>query len=450
MRSKKLLVLLLTAAITLSLFACVSGAVNEISEKQGLQTETGDPPSDGALLSPGLKNIASRCRLKVSGGAGMTVDFEKEDFLRALNLNDIDSITVTSLPDPSQGELTFMGESVKAGLVIDSDKISSLEFAPCGTHVTKSFFTFCADNSSYDICGEIYVLDGKNSSPTVRELSVGGYVSAFTDVSYKGHLSGYDPDGDSIEYMIVKYPQNGILILDQAHGQYEYHPDPDFTGKDTFKYVIFDEYGAYSSAETVVVNVDSVKNDEKFSDMEDRDSHAEAIYLSRSGILGGREIGGRHMFLPDEKITRGELISVLMSCCEVELKSSTVRTVFADDSDIPKSIKAAVAAAYELGYVDPIVENGRLYFKPDEYVTVAECASILNRILSIDTELSLPVSSIIESCPEDALLAVSSLCSVSILPHEGGIIDASEPLTREYAAKIVYNVKTFLNLYRSY
>ena len=450
MNLKKLSAIILTVAVILSLITCIASANNSGADTTGPEPEIGGAPDEAPILTPGLKNIASRCKLKISGGAGMTVGFDEKDFLRALNLNSIDSIRITSLPDPADGELLFMGEAVKAGLVIENERISSLEFVPSGTHVIASSFGFCEGESKYELYGEIHILEKANSSPTVRELSVGGYISAFTDISYKGHLSGYDPDGDSIEYMIVKYPQNGIIIMNPRHGEYEYHPDPDFTGKDTFKYVIVDKYGAYSSAHTVAINVESVNDSEKYTDMDASISYAEAISLSRSGILGGREIGGRLMFLPDEKMTRGELISVIMTSCNIKLKETTVRTVFADDSEIHPSIKPAVATAYELGFIDPVSENGKLYFKPNEYVTVAECASIINRILSIDTELSIPVSSVIEGCPEDSYLAVSSLCSVSILPHDDGVINASEPLTREYAAKIIYNVKTFLNLYGSY
>lgn len=450
MNIKKLSAVILIITVTLSLIMCMTSADTDENEVKNDLPSTESTQTEDRILSPGLKNIASRCRLKVSGAAGMSIGFSEEDFLRAMNLNEIGSIKINSLPEPTEGELLFMGENVTVGQMIDRSQISSLEFIPSGSHVTSSSFKFSEGSAQYELTGEIYILDKANSSPSVREISVGKYVSAYTDISYKGHLSGYDPDGDPIEYMIVKYPQNGIIILNTAHGEYEYHPNEGFTGKDTFKYVIIDGYGAYSAAETVVVNVESINADEKYTDMDSSKSYVEAIALSRSGILGGRDVGGKLMFLPNEKITRGEFISIIMNACEIELKDTTVRTVFADDGDIHKSIKPAVAAAYELGYIDPIAENEKLYFRPNDQITVAECASIINRILSIDTEMSIPVSSVIEDCPEDSYLAVSSLCSVSILPHDEGVIDASEPLTREYAAKIVYNVNTFLNLHKSH
>lgn len=450
MNMKKLFAFMLIFTVFLSFCIVMASADTEtrVSEESGSTTQK--EPKEPPILSPGLKNIAARCKLKISCRAGMSVDFEKEDFLRAMNLNDMESITVISLPDASEGELLYMGNTVKPGQTIDINTVSSLEFIPAGTHVTTASFEFSEGNGTYSMSGCIYILDCENTSPTVRDISVGKYVSAYTDISYNGHLSGYDPDGDEIEYMIVRYPQNGILILNSKHGEYEYHPNSGFTGKDTFKYVIIDKYGAYSAAETVVVNVESVSEDEKYVDMNNSGAYVEAVSLARDGILSGTEIGGKLMFRPNEALTRGEFISIILNSCNIKLNNTTLRTVFADDSDIHKSIKSAVATAYEMGYVDPIFENGKVYFKPYEKITVAECASIINRILSIDVDVSIPVSSVIEGCPEGSYTAVSSLCSVAILPHNEGILDASEPLTREYAAKIIYNVKTFLNLHTDY
>ncbi len=450
MNIKKLFVGMLIIMLILSSVVFTVVADTDSSSVKEEDRVTEDVPSDNAILSPGLKNIAARCKLKISGEAGASVNFSKEDFLRAMNLRDIKEITISSLPDAKEGELLYMGNEVKIGQTIDVDTVSSLEFIPYGSHVTFSEFSFSVGDSLYDVTGMIYILDSDNTSPTIRDISVGKYVSAYTDISYKGHLSGYDPDGDEIEYMIVNYPQNGILLLDSRHGEYEYHPRSGFSGKDSFKYVLIDQYGAYSAAETVVIHVESVSEEEKYVDMDDSSAYVEAITLARSGILGGREVGGKLMFLPNETMTRGEFISIILKCCDVELKNTTLRTVFEDDNDIHPSIKPAAAAAYELGYIDPVFENGKMYLRPYDKISVAECASIINRILSIDTDISIPVSSVIEGCPEGSYMAVSSLCSVAILPHNEGILDVSEPLTREYAAKIIYNVKTFLNLHADY
>ena len=450
MNIKKLFVVMLIISMLLScaVYTAVADTESTAANENDKITDSNIPES--AILSPGLKNLASRCKLKVSGAAGASIPFSKEDFLRAINLKDIEDITISSLPAPEDGELLYMGNAVKVGQVIDADTVSSLEFIPAASHVTCSEFSFFAEDSLYDVTGMIYVLDSRNTAPTIRDISVGKYVSAYTDVSYKGHLSGYDPDGDEIEYMIVDYPKNGILLLNSKHGEYEYHPRSGFTGKDSFRYVLIDQYGAYSAAETVVISVDSVTDDEKYVDMDDSTAYVEAITLARDGLLGGREVGGKLMFLPKEAMTRGEFISIILRSCDVELNETTLRTVFEDDSDIHPSFKASVAAAYELGYIDPVFENGKMYLRPYDNISVAECASIINRILSIDTDISIPVSSVIEGCPEDAYMAVNSLCSVSILPHSDGVLDASEALTREYAAKIIYNVKTFLNLHQDY
>lgn len=438
------------------LMLCTIPALAE-SEATGTETsspttestapESGVPLPQPRLLSPGLANIAAHCDLRVSAAAGGTVIIVKDDFLRALNRKDIESISITSLPRISEGELTVSGVAIKVGDVISGDDLSKIEFVPSGSHITNSSFTFTEGDSAYEITGNIYMLAEANSVPVIRDISVGTIVSTYRELSYHGHLPGYDPDGDDIEYMIVSYPEKGALRIDRECGEYEYVPREGFTGKDSFEYVIVDEYGGYGASQTVVISVESVNSDELYADMADSKSYSEAIALTRDGVLGGRNIGGMRMFLPKSEVTRGEFVTMLMNCTDTELKESTVHTVFADDESIHSNMKAAIASAYELGYISGTEIEGKLYFMPDEIITIAECASIIGNVLSIDTEISIPVASVIEGCPEEAYVAVNSLCSVSILPHDDGSLNVNQKLTREYAAKVLGNIKTFINLY---
>ncbi len=399
------------------------------------------------ILSPGILNIAAKCKMKVSSIAGTSVQITEEDFLRALNKKFISTITITSLPSPAEGELMLGGYSVKVGDIISGNDISKLEFIPAGVYITHSSFSFKEGENNYEIGAYVYLLSKENSVPVVRDITVGTSVSTYRELSYFGHLPGFDPDGDSIEFMVVDYPKKGAIRLDPASGKYEYLPEKGFTGRDSFEYVIRDRFGAYAASETVYIDVDSLHEDELFDDMEKSSSYAEAILLARSGILGGRTVGGNRLFLPESNMTRGEFISAVMKASDAEIRDNILHTQFADDSDIPTSMKGAVAAAYELGYIKGFEVEGKLLFRPDEEITLAECASVIEKILGIESEETVPVFSFIENCPEDAIPAVNLLCSVSVLPQDREGLNANEKLTREYAAKLLLNVKTFIKLH---
>jgi len=70
------------------------------------------------------------------------------------------------------------------------------------------------------------------------------YDSAFVgneDVALYGVLpSGFDVDGDSLQYIVTSNPTHGTLTLDSITGAFSYTPDVDWFGFDSFEYWIFD------------------------------------------------------------------------------------------------------------------------------------------------------------------------------------------------------------------
>ena len=85
-----------------------------------------------------------------------------------------------------------------------------------------------------------------------------------------GDIGATDPEGDKIRYVIVKGPQHGTVVVDQATGVFTYHPDLDFAqagGSDGFvvritddKFSLLDLFRADhgSPQTTIALNVDSI------------------------------------------------------------------------------------------------------------------------------------------------------------------------------------------------
>ena len=397
------------------------------------------------LLSPALRNLSSKVSVRVSSSAGEDALLVYDDFLRALNKRELSGITIKSLPPVAEGELTCKGNAINTGDALSPADLSALSISPAGAYITDTEFSFIDNSSLCEYTCRVFWLSSANSYPITNVKGVGTFLETYEELSVHSKLPGYDPDGDSVEYIIVEYPKHGSVILDKECGEYEYVPKAGFTGSDSFRYVIADEYGAYAAAQTVNVSIDSVKKEELFADMSDSFAYAEALSLTREGILSGRSVGGNLIFSPNAQITRGEFVSMLMACSGTEIKNNVLHTVFYDDDNIHGSIKGAVAAAYELGYISGTEANGKLCFFPDEIISRAECARIINNVLGITPprDHAILAGAQIEDCPESAVTAVTSLCSASILPVFDGELNITLPLTREYAAKILWNVKSF-------
>ena len=71
------------------------------------------------------------------------------------------------------------------------------------------------------------------------------------DTQLTGAFSARDPNGDLIAYSVGQAPANGLLVLN-PNGTWQYNPNGDYNGADTFTVVVTDARGASS---TLVVNV---------------------------------------------------------------------------------------------------------------------------------------------------------------------------------------------------
>ena len=73
-----------------------------------------------------------------------------------------------------------------------------------------------------------------SDAPTADDLSVETVMNNLVEIALQGH----DPDGDELLYQIIDPPANGTFS--GADTLIEYTPNPDFTGQDSFTYLVND------------------------------------------------------------------------------------------------------------------------------------------------------------------------------------------------------------------
>ncbi|ENO8810256.1 retention module-containing protein, partial [Photobacterium damselae] len=157
---------------------------------------------------------------------------------------------------------------------VDGD---NLTFKP-GTNPENGSVTINADGSweyvpNTDFNGEdsftVVVDDGNGGTDTitvtvnvtpVNDAPVGEDVSAETqeDTAVTGQLTATDVDGDNLTFKPGSNPENGSVTIN-ADGSWEYVPNPDFNGEDSFTVVVDDGNGGTDTI-TVTVNVTPVND----------------------------------------------------------------------------------------------------------------------------------------------------------------------------------------------
>lgn len=386
--------------------------------------------SDTAPVSPALCVIAQSTPMAKSGLAGNEILFSPRDFERVLNLEQIKSITVTAVPAATDGELLIGSTTVRAGQSISRSNLELLSFAAAGD-CRQSSFEFRVNNSAYTMCCRLYMLDSINYSPTAgkQQLSVGTY----RDIAAYGRLYAADPEGDQLTYQIVTYPRHGRVVLYDDDGKYVYIPDSDYTGQDSFEYVVSDKYGNYSAASRIKLEVSTSVSSAQYEDMKQSAAYAAAVRLTDMGVMNGTQVGNVRYFYPNRGVTRCEFVVMALKAAGVTSLPTVSDTGFYDDADIPEALKPYIAVAARAGYISGSSWNGNKYFLPDAPMTIAEASTVCALMLGLDTSAAVPAFAGEGTAPVWAKQAIGLMVERGLLSGDDRT-DYGAALTREQAA----------------
>lgn len=394
----------------------------------------------GGDVSSALSVIAEQNQMAKCGIEGNAILFSADDFEKNLNVSNLVSITVTSIPAVTDGSLCLGDTLVSAGQTISRSNLDLLNYRSAGGETNVSSFKFKINSGEYEMTCNLYLLDRANSAPTVSmedEKSLN--VSTHSGTMIYGKIGAYDVDGDNIKFEIVSYPKNGILDVDTSSGDYTYTPSGTYFGEDSFKYVAVDTYGNYSSAQTVMLNVEKLKTEVVYADMTDHPAHHAALTMTEKNIMSGTTIGNTTYFMPDKSVSRIDFLVMTMNAIGVTDIQNVDNTGFDDDDQIPASMKGYVRRARDMGIISGSVDSdGRLCFDPNRAITRAEAALIVNNFVKGNVPVVKPVFADKSDIPTWASDAIYSLNYLGILPAENGNISASAEITRAQTAQMLY------------
>lgn len=400
-----------------------------------------------AAISPALQVIAEDNGMAMAGLIGNSIEFEADDFARALNLSSVGTIEITEAPAVSAGELRVGNTVICSGQTVSASNLSLLSYTASNREATRASFRFRLEGCGYDIPCELYLLSKTNCAPTLEQVSDNYLdVSTHRNITLYGTLPCYDPDGDTTVIEIVSYPKEGILrLVDKYTGEYTYTPSSGYSGKDSFVYVARDIYGNYSASQKVSLSVVKPTVSVAYDDMKNSSAYNAALSMTEAGIMSGTQVGANVYFYPEGSVSRGEFVVMAMNVLGIDSVTECADTVFADDASIPKYMRDYIGAAYTLGYVKGVQTENGLCFEANRSITRAEAAVMLSNMLNASMPTVLPTFKDADDIPTWAAPAVYSLNSMGIIGASGGSISATDTLTRADAAQILSNLMNYVD-----
>ena len=237
------------------------------------------PPTHGQLTGTG-QNVVYTPRANFYGVDSFT--YTVTDNVGAESLPAIVTITVTSVNDgpTALGQAVVTARNTAVAITLQGADIDgtivdyvvteqpvygtltgtgqNIVYTPAATfHGTDTFeFTVTDDLGLVSGTAAIVTItvDGVNSAPVALSQTV----ATNEDTPVAIILQGEDSDGTVIEYLVTSGPILGVL---SGTGQNRvYTPPPDFSGVDTFRFVVRDDESTLSEEATVTINVGPVND----------------------------------------------------------------------------------------------------------------------------------------------------------------------------------------------
>lgn len=391
----------------------------------------------GLLLSPALAfwpfpdpEPPVQEDILVSTLVGQPYVFSPQDF--APDGETAECYQIGPLPDAKTGVLQIGSMLVEEGSGVAREALSGLTWYPLDDRVRE--ISFSVTPMTEGLTGSpatvtIQFLTQENQAPQAQNVSFTTYRTS----PLTGTLAAQDPEEDALTYLLLSQPQEGTLVLeDPSAGTFTYTPGKR-AGQFSFSWMVRDCYGNRSQPATGVITVEKEEAQVTYADLAGSELSYAASRLAQEGIYVGPAWDGQYCFQPEQVLTRSEFLVLALRAAGVSPLPGDATTGFSDDAQIPTWARPYVAAAWQSGLITGRPgRDGQPVFCPNELITPAEAAVLLDRLLpltDVTAEVFAPASAGSWSGQ-----AVANLCSAGLL-SQGMALESS--LTRGDAAQML-------------
>ena len=309
-------------------------------------------------------------------------------------------IWITAAPEGDA--LTLGSRTLRAGDVLTAEQLQSLTLR--GEGVIRYL---PIRDGAVEPEAEL-VFSRKNEAPTAEDSEL----ETYRNLPNEGLLSVTDPEGDPLTYTLTRAPRRGEVIL-RGDGSFLYTPKKNKVGTDSFTFTAADSAGNVSRETTVTIRILKPSDDKQYTDTVGSDCRFEAEWLRSTGIFSGETVSGQFCFSPDEPVSRGQYLAMLMQVLEMPVDRSVQETGFVDEC--PQWLTPYLAAALRSGIITGYPAGDGAEFRAEQTVTAAEAERMTQNAL----RFAVPAAAMDDAAPTAA--------------------DAT-PMTRSDAAQMLYRL----------
>ncbi len=363
------------------------------------------------------------------GAAAVQVDgdavycFQAEDFPTGSS-DTLTGICITGIPQ--SGTVQLGSRIIRPGDILTREQVGTMTFHPAANQdqdVQITYLPICENRVEEEATMTISIRKKENKAPVAEDSTF----ETYKNLENTGTLTVSDPEGGTLTFTVVKAPKRGEVTIAED-GTFTYTPKKNKVGKDSFTYTATDEAGAVSNEATVSIEILKPLDSQTYQDV--TSGQFEALWMKNTGLFAGTQVAGADCFGPDEAVSRGDFLAMVMKLLEIPLESTVSTSGFADEGQAQSWLLPYLATAMRLGIVSGSTENGQVVFRPNDPITGAEAAVMLQNVLILPKGSS--INAEVPAWAQDAVAAMAG-CGVEVSAPE-------EHLTRLDAAKLLYQV----------
>ena len=345
----------------------------------------------------------------------------------------IQGIYVTEVPANSDGSFYYGSRVLRAGDVLSVSALDQITLRSAAQADQELTLTYCPiqDNrlgqpAALTVC----VSDGKTDPPVAEDTEF----ETYKNVANNGQLKFSGGAEGKMRFTITKEPKRGTITIAED-GTFLYTPNKNKVGKDSFRFTVTDAAGGTSNEATVSVRILKPTDAATYADLDGDIDQFEAMWLQNSGLYAGKALAGQSCFEPNQAVSRGDFLVMVMELADIQPDCSVAASGFTDETDAPAWMRPYLTAALRSGIVTGIQSDAGLVFQPNEPITCAQAAVLLQNVLN------LPQPETTEVFAADPVVPAWAERSVNALSHARICLDCADydrPLTRREAANLLY------------
>lgn len=377
-------------------------------------------PAFGILLAAGLTLSASAAEVD----SREVYCFGEGDF--TTGDAELRGICLTGLPKQKEGCLMLGDRLLRPGDVLTAQQVEEMTFVSGDLETDAAATITYLPVFSGGLAGEstmtLSIRGRENKAPIAEDCAFETYKNLeLTDV-----LKVRDPEGQEMTFSLIRPPKRGSVEV-KPDGTFTYTPKKNKVGIDSFTFTATDAAGKTSREATVTVSILKPTDAAQYSDTVGRGCRFQAEWMKNTGIFVGENVGGSACFSPEQEVSRGEFVTMLVKTLKLPTDEAITETGY---TDVPQWLRPYLAAAIRSGLTTGLESDDCFY--PNQPVSAEEAAAMLCSALNLAPQ------------EQPALSADESAATAREIAAQNGFALPEPILTREEAAKVLYQANQFL------